>query len=140
MNILVALEETKFSDKALALAVDIANKTNAHLTAISVIEECNDLIELYPGMIEVISDRLKKQASEVTEHAKQYAKNSGLKIDTVIAQKKTAYDGILEYAKSNSIDMIVVGSNGSERANKFCIGTVASKVARHATCSVTVAR
>lgn len=47
---------------------------------------------------------------------------------------------LVDFAASHEVDLIVVGSHGRGAAGRFLLGSVADRVARHAGCSVLVAR
>lgn len=140
MKILVALEESQFSDKALAWAVEYAKINSAELTAISVVEGINQFEELSPGMVDAINEKFTDQARETISRAKSFAMEHGLEIKRIVTSGTTAQDGILDHAKSDGVDLVVVGSRGRKGVNRFVMGSVASRVLRHAHCSVAVVR
>jgi nucleotide-binding universal stress UspA family protein len=47
---------------------------------------------------------------------------------------------LLDYASANGVDLIVLGAHGHGAARRFLLGSVADRVARHAHCSVLIAR
>jgi len=51
-----------------------------------------------------------------------------------------ATDAILTYAKTHGVDLVVMGSHGRTGLSHLLMGSVAEKVARHAPCSVLIAR
>jgi len=140
MKILVAIEESQFSDKALAWAVECAKSNNAELTAMTVVEEINQFEELPPGMVDAINEKFVEQAKETVSRAKKFSLEHGLEILTIVTTGTTAQDGILDHAKSDGVDLVVVGSRGRKGVNRFVMGSVASRVLRHAHCSVAVIR
>ena len=54
---------------------------------------------------------------------------------TVMLHGKPA-DEILEYSKKNQIDLIIISTHGSSGIARWAFGSVADKVARHATVPV----
>lgn len=140
MKILVAIEGSQFSDKALLWAMELAKKTGSQVTALTVSEDFNHFEEIFPGMVDVVKDRLAGQAQETIKHAMQLADDNGFAIKTAVSSGTTPYDGILDFARTENVDLIVVGSRGRQGLNRFVMGSVASRVVRHATCSVTVVR
>jgi nucleotide-binding universal stress UspA family protein len=69
-------------------------------------------------------DRLGDSGLNVTEHA--------LKGDPA--------DAILAVAESEGADLVVVGNKGMTGARRFLLGSVPSKVAHHAPCTVMIVR
>ncbi|MFL6316911.1 MAG: universal stress protein, partial [Nitrososphaeraceae archaeon] len=57
-------------------------------------------------------------------------------IDTQMSVEGT----IAEYAESEGIDLIVIGTTGRSGFKKLLLGSVASGVVNYATCSVLVAK
>jgi nucleotide-binding universal stress UspA family protein len=49
-------------------------------------------------------------------------------------------DAIVEYAEKEAVDLIVIGTRGLSPSSRFRMGSVASKVVRHAHCSVYVVK
>ena len=47
---------------------------------------------------------------------------------------------IIDYAKKNNVDLIVVGTMGMTGVAKFLLGSVASNVVAHAQCPVLAVR
>jgi nucleotide-binding universal stress UspA family protein len=64
--------------------------------------------------------------------------SQGIFIRTVVAQGSAA-DEIIDYAKKNDVDLIVIGSHGSSGIVRWALGSVADKVVRHSTAPVLVA-
>jgi nucleotide-binding universal stress UspA family protein len=52
----------------------------------------------------------------------------------------SAAEGIINYASSRSIDLIVIGIKGMTGVQKFLMGSVTNKVTSHAHCSVLAVR
>src|SRR5262249_9269220 len=59
---------------------------------------------------------------------------------TVTVQRHRPVEAILEQAREDGADLIVVGSHGMGAVERFLIGSVSERVARYAHCSVLVAR
>ena len=49
-------------------------------------------------------------------------------------------DLIMAHAKNKGIDMIVMGHQGKKGLSQYLIGSVATKIVRHAPCSVLIVR
>jgi nucleotide-binding universal stress UspA family protein len=69
-------------------------------------------------------DRLSDSSLQVKEHA----------------PKGDPADAILSVAESEGADLIVVGNKGMTGARRFLLGSVPSKVAHHAPCTVMIVR
>jgi nucleotide-binding universal stress UspA family protein len=138
MEILVAIDQTLSSHKVLESAVDIAKMKNANLTVLTVAETILDLDEMLEH--EKIQNQLLERATVAIENAKEYASRNNLAINAIVIPGPSPADIILDYASKNSTNLIIVGSREKKGLERFVIGSVASKVVSHATCSVFVVR
>jgi len=52
----------------------------------------------------------------------------------------STYDAIVQYAKENAIDLIVIGTHGRTGLPHVLLGSIAERVVQHAPCSVLTVR
>ncbi len=138
MKILIAVDKSAYSEKALAKAVDMAKKEGAELIALAVAEQPVDMGEIAVSVS--LSDHFKAVADEALEKAGELAKSKGVTLKPVLESGSSPADNIIELAKKEGVDLIVTGSRGRTGLEKFLLGSVASKVISHAPCSVLVVR
>jgi nucleotide-binding universal stress UspA family protein len=138
MKILIAVDKSAYSEKALAKAVDMAKKEGAELIALAVAEQPVDMGEIAVSVS--LSDHFKAVAEEALEKAGELAKAKGVTLKPVLESGSSPADNIIELAKKEGVDLIVTGSRGRTGIEKFLLGSVASKVISHASCSVLVVR
>lgn len=62
-----------------------------------------------------------------------------IKITPIIKEGSPAKE-ILNVAEEEDVDLIMIGSSGKSKFDKFLMGSVADKVSNHAHCSVMVVR
>lgn len=136
-NILVAHDGSDAADKALFQAASIAERFGSTLTIISVVPnlcfteigtDCETIMNLY-----------RAEVSGVMEGVKDILKEKGIDAQTIILEGSPA-DVIVDYAKDNNTDMIVIGSTGKDATQRTILGSVSSKVAMNAPCSVLIVR
>lgn len=138
MKILIAVDKSLYSEKALAKAVDMAKKEGAELIALAVAEQPVDMGEIAVSVS--LADHFKAVASEALDKAKELAKSKGVALKPVLESGSSPADNIIELAKKEKVDLVVTGSRGRTGIEKFLLGSVASKVISHAPCSVLVVR
>lgn len=89
--------------------------------------------------IEEISSRLRdiasSQMAEFLSHRGQ-----GIEIEEIQKSGSSAGQIILDYADSQDIDLIVMGTRGRGRVKRFFLGSVAAEVMRFARCPVLTSR
>ena len=138
MKILVAIEQSQYSTKALERAVELAKQEGAALTALVVAETVKGIEEVYPDTL--LEEKLLAQAKGTAENAKSFAKGQGVTLQTLVQASSSPEEAILDQAAKLGVDLIVVGSRGKKGIARFLLGSVASTVVTHAPCSVLVVR
>ena len=138
-NILVAMDGSEASQRALSQAVDLAKLCNAKLHTIYVVE--TGLFSSLPmeGTVEIMYSVLEKEGEEVMESAKKYASEKSI---TVITHMKQGHAGseILALAEEEKSDLIIVGSHGKSNTDRLLIGSVSTFVVTHSTVTTMVVR
>lgn len=148
MELLVAVDGSEESNRALAYATDIANATGGSITVIHAIEP--DVYDAGGG--EPISgsdrrDRLvidsldaaEEHGRAIIDEAIEFAAERGQTVSGELLYGKPA-KRIPEYAEKGEFDTLYVGHRGrSERTIEF-LGSVARDVAERTTIPVTVVR
>lgn len=138
-NILVAMDGSEASQRALSHAVDLAKLCNAKLHTIYVVE--TGLFSSLPmeGTVEIMYSVLEKEGEEVMERAKKYATGKSI---TVITHMKQGHAGseILALAEEEKSDLIIVGSHGKSNTDRLLIGSVSTFVVTHSTVTTMVVR
>ncbi|MGC1929307.1 MAG: universal stress protein [Candidatus Nitrosopolaris sp.] len=72
---------------------------------------------------------------------KDIAKTSIPEVKTeIFMDVKSVIESIIDFATTENIDLIVIGTRGRTGLKKFLIGSVANDVVRHAHCSVLLVR
>lgn len=138
-NILVPVDGSEYSKNALELACDLADKYDARMHLLHVILSPEAKHTLVLGGASVTVDASKEEIEQaghkVIEAAKKIAAEHGRKdVETDVLGGPTA-QRILEYAKNNDIDMIVMGSRGLSDISGLLVGSVSHKVSHLAKCT-----
>ena len=135
-KILVPTDGSDFAKKAQKHALFLAKVSGAEIVAVSVTE--NNFVNGLPLDDEVYQlNQILKEKSE--ENLMEFDKlnEDDLKITHVIREGSPA-KAILEVAKDEEIDLIVMGSSGKSGFDRFIMGSVADKVVNSAKCAVLV--
>lgn len=138
-NILVPVDGSEHSKKALELACDLADKYDAKMHLLHVILAPEAKHTLVLGGASVTVDAPKEEIEEAghkaIDAAKKIAGEHGrTDVKTDVVGGPTALR-ILEYAKENDIDMIVMGSRGLSDISGLVVGSVSHKVSHLAPCT-----
>lgn len=136
-KILVALDGSPASEKALAAATDLAAHYQADLTAISV--------AVVPEVVAMVDevDELRQSAEthfkQIGEAAVEYARSRGVALRSVVVRGHAA-DAIVRYAESEGTNLVVLGQHGHSRITRFFLGSTSDRVSEHCPCSVMIVK
>ena len=89
--------------------------------------------------LESILESETNKAYDLVKSAAERLHSAGFEASTSV-RKGDAKMVILDCATEWSADLIVVGSHGRKGLTRFVLGSVSEAVARHANCSVQIAR
>ncbi|MGA2913295.1 MAG: universal stress protein [Methanoregula sp.] len=138
-NILIALDGSEASQRALSRAVDEAKIWNAQLQAIYVVE--TGLFSSLPpdNTVEIMYRVLEKEGEAVLEKAKKFGAAKGI---TIITHMKQGHAGseIVVLAEQGKTDLIMVGSHGKSNTDRLLIGSVSTFVVTHSKATTMVVR
>jgi nucleotide-binding universal stress UspA family protein len=147
-KILVPIDGSEHSEKALDFALDIAEKYSAKIQLLSVAQPV--LLTGFPNLtqpilpptstamyVNEIEAAHKKTLSEALKKAKKSKAN--LTISKKLVNGRPA-DKIIEIAKDEKFDFIVIGSRGLGGIKEFFLGSVSDRVADEAPCPVLIVK
>jgi nucleotide-binding universal stress UspA family protein len=133
-NILVCCDGSKYSEKAIRQACDLAKRYDSKISLIHVVDKTlkSDIIagSEYTNI-------LRKYAKETLQKAQKIANEEGVN-PKIITKEGNVANEIIKFSKSDKTDLIVVGSKGLGAVLKLLIGSVSSKIASHSLCSVLI--
>lgn len=144
MKVLIAIDDSAYSDAAINYVMDQCWPKNTEFRIVNIVEPMYMAYAGgYMGGTVPYEDELAKQNSKMIhkyiEKLKKCIGDPTAQVDGQVQIGPVALC-ILELAKSWEADLIVVGSHGRKGFQKFFLGSVAEKIARHATCSVEVVK
>jgi nucleotide-binding universal stress UspA family protein len=136
-KILVAIDGSPASEKALTAAVDLAARYQAELIAIGVAE-----VPEVVGMVDEVDEIRQGAETEcrrVGEAAMEYARSRGVLLRSVVVRGHAA-DAIVRYAEGEGVNLIVLGQHGHSRISRFFLGSTTDRVSEHSPCTVMIVR
>lgn len=126
-----------FSDQsmiALGQAFNLAKIKKSKIILLSVIEEPSKIESLF--LDDKTHELQQKVNQKLVEVGKDYAEKYNVEVDTMVA-KGRVYEQIIDVAEMLSVDLIVMGTNGTpQEVMKRVIGSNAERVVRLAHCPV----
>ena len=142
MKILVPVDGSKYSTEGVKVALDYAKTKGADITLMTVSPFVAGLdLEISAKEMAGLNESMKRRGEEVLENAQNILKAEGVSSKTILSSAVSAADEILDTAEKDKADLIIIGNRGlGGAASRFLMGSVASKVAAHAPCSVYIVR
>ena len=148
-HILVPTDFSESAAAALAQAAEMARTCSGRITllhAIFIEKLKDDLLGLdaLENLTRVLNTPTDEAAQAITEAAKERLRKeagtaAGVTIDTVVVDGRPSSE-IVQFAKDNDVDLIVMGTHGRSPLGRAFLGSVADHVIRQADCPVMVVR
>jgi nucleotide-binding universal stress UspA family protein len=145
MNILVAIDDSTFSDAAVESVTERTWPEGSKFKLLSVVEPFHPEYagwhtNYMPVAVEAQKELVEAAKALVNERVKKLTAAFGR--DSVLAEVREGYvtDTILEAAKEWPADLIVVGSHGRTGITRLLLGSVSEAVVSQAPCSVEIVK
>ena len=134
-RILVALDESRGSEKALEAAVKLAQQNGGRLTAVTVLEQTGN--PKLDRLTEDVKAQAKNHLEELLQTAANFARSRGVRLTPILREGHPA-DTILTCAEEEKADILVLGAN--RQNGNSGLGGTADQVSNHCPCTVLIAR
>lgn len=139
MSILVATDFSPCSAGAVRLAASLARRRHVSLLLVHAVEPLPFGDPVLPVAPAGWASALLTAAEETLAREATNLRTSGLAVETrvIVGQAATV---VLDTARDQGADLIVVGTHGRKGTAHLFLGSVAETIVRHAPCPVLVAR
>ena len=138
-KILVPVDGSENSLRALDHAIYLAKKTDANITAMNVIENPPTVYVESQKLLNDLLSNFRGESAKILDNCKQIAEKSDVKIETVIGEGD-AGSNIVGYAQKEDFDTIIIGRRGLGRFKEMVLCSISNKVLHHAKCSVMIVK
>ncbi len=134
MKILVPMDGSKYSEKALLHACDISKKYQSNLILLYVVEKSLPINLLdRKEYLEI----LRKFGNNVLMKGKKITTDKGID-SKIIIKEGNIVNEIIKLAKNEKCNLIIVGNKGLGTAARFLLGSVSNKLANNSPCSILI--
>ncbi len=152
-KILVALDGSEHSRRALENAIGIAKRFNGRLTLLHVysvtvppvmMPEPSTLTPsgvpvVTPAEVSKIVDATKEVGKRILADGGEKAKAQGVAVETMLKEGNTVQE-IVRAAKEGDFNLIVMGVRGISKIRELLLGSVSDGVIKQASCPVLVVK
>jgi len=146
-SILVGVDGSENSDRALDFALDLAEKFNASITILNVTESLvinafvDDSNSYLSGKTTVLDKDLRKIHDEILTRNVARAKTvkPNLTVSSMLKEGNPALE-IVNTAKEEGFNVIIVGHKGLSKVEELFLGSVSEKEAHLTPCPVVIVK
>ncbi len=152
-KILVPLDGSEHSLRALEIAIQLAKKfggkvTLVHVYSVSVrpiiMPEPTTLTPpgvpvMTPAEVSRVVEATRRAGTRVLQDGEQKVKLENVQVETMLVEGQVVQE-ITRTAKEGRFDIIVMGARGISKIREMLLGSVSDGVIRHASCPVLVVK
>jgi nucleotide-binding universal stress UspA family protein len=135
-RILVAVDGSPGSEKALEVAVKLAQQNGQQVTAVTVLDRSGD--PQLERLAEHVTPKARRQLEEVLHAAANFARSRGVQLTPIFREGHPA-EAIIACAEQEGTEIIVLGSSG-KTAPRPGLGGTADQVSSHSPCTVMIVK
>ena len=147
MKILLAIDDSKFSQAAVENLMREFKPDNVEVCVLTVVESLSLATPAYtygagPVFAQdytAILEKWREEAKALVARTVKTLESAGFRATSVVGEGD-ARNAILDQAERWRPDLILMGSHGRRGLDRFLLGSVSEGIARHARCSVQIAR
>jgi len=143
MKILIGMDESACSSAALEFVSDMPLPADTRVVILSAMQLALPVpAELYApgaGTDDALMEEQARSHQSLVSKAEQRLRERGLKTEGVVVQGDPR-DVLVQAARDQGADLVVVGSHGRNGIARLVMGSVATHVVNHAPCSVLVVK
>ena len=135
-TILVPVDGSRCSKKALQRAIEIAHAFDSKIILLYVAEKSSiNLLDRkeYMGM-------LRKFGKKTLDDAKLKTTKKGISAKSFLKEGRSIVSEIEKIVKSEKCDLVIVGNKGLGAITGFLLGSVSNKLAQHSNCSLLIVK
>lgn len=141
-RILVGLDGSDYSLRALDFAIDLAKKYQSQLVLVHVV--MRQIYAINPPEAGILAGtaivrELETEGKTILAQGEEKVKAQGLPVEARLRQGVPAEE-LLRAAADEKVDLMVLGSRGLSQVRAFLLGSVSDKVSHHAKCPTLIVR
>lgn len=145
-KILVPVDGSHSCLHAKMLASSIAHKFGSKVTVVHVVShefmhpELKAQYQLPPSVLHRIDESYLEAGKKIIRNAKELFTEAKIDVEARLVTFEDPAEYILEIVKDEGYDLVVIGNRAEHQAERYSLGSVSEKVARHADCPVLIVK
>ncbi|HGL4257092.1 universal stress protein [Burkholderia dolosa] len=142
-NIMVAVDGSPSSNRALDEGLKMAQLCGARLFAVFVVDK--SILFAYGGHMEpeALLDEIRRHGAALLRSARRTISHAAVNGDTELVETEIGeelVERLRRYVVDRSIDLAVIGTHGRRGVRRLLLGSVAERFLRESTCPVLLVR
>jgi len=138
-KILVPVDGSDISYRALDSALFLSERLASKITAIHVIEKVPTVYIQSQKVLDELLETHKNESQKILDECSSIATKKGIAINTTLLEGNPA-STILEFSQMEKYEVIIIGSRGMGHFKELILGSVSSKILHHSSCAVLLIR
>jgi nucleotide-binding universal stress UspA family protein len=145
-TILVPVDGSHSCLHAKMFAVSIAKKMKSKVTVVHVVThefmhpELKAQYQLPHSILHRIDEAYLDAGKKIIRNAEEMFREAGIEVDARLVTFEDPAEMILEIVKDEGYDLVVIGNRAEHQSERYSLGSVTEKVARHANCPVLIVK
>jgi nucleotide-binding universal stress UspA family protein len=138
-KILITTDGSEKNRKAINYGIELARLSDAKVHVAYVVDTASFESIPMDGGWEMMYEILEKEGNDITGTVAEMVKGNNVDVESHVLEGNPSHE-IIEFAKNNDIDLIVLGTHGKSGFDRFLLGSVAEKVSRNSNVPVMIVR
>ena len=138
-KILVAVDGSSYSNKALEHALGLSKKHDSRVLILHVVVSPVQVYGIEGTVALEPEKRLTDEGRNVLRNAEGLAKSRGVKVESKLVEGHPVEE-IVREAGEGTYDLVIVGSRGLGRVKSFLLGSVSDRVSHYCKCPVLIVK
>ena len=135
-TILVPLDGSRYSKKALQRAIEIAHAFDSKIILVYVAEKSSiNLLDRKEYM-----DMLRKFGKKTLDNGNKLLTKNRIPGKSLLKEGRSIVSEIERIVKSEKCDLVIVGNKGLGKVTGFLLGSVSNKLAQNSNCSLLIVK
>jgi nucleotide-binding universal stress UspA family protein len=145
-KILVPVDGSHSCLHAKMFALLIAKKFKSKVTVVHVVThefmhpELKAQYQLPHSILHKIDDAYLESGKKIVKNAEDMFREAGIEVEARLVKHEDPAELILELVKDEKYDLVIIGNRAESQSERYSLGSVTEKVARHAECPVLIVK
>jgi nucleotide-binding universal stress UspA family protein len=145
-KILVPVDGSHSCLHAKMLAASIASKFKSKVTVVHIIShefmhpELKAQYQLPPSILHRVDEAYLQAGKKIIRNAEELFREAKIDVDARLVTYEDPAELLLELVKDEGYDLVVIGNRAEHQSERYSLGSVTEKIARHAECPVLIVK